>query len=516
MPVLLAVLFAVSAWAQNSSVGSQACAACHPAIFRSYMATGMARSSGPVGAVSQVQLPTGSVVDPGSGATYRVTSAGDSFRMSFERPQSDVSGTRDLKWFIGSGNVGRSFAFSVDGFLFQAPVSYYASVARWDLSPGYAGKHNIDLAKPIEEPCLYCHASRPQPVAKTQNRYLDPPFLEGGVACERCHGPGEKHLKTHRDIVNPAKLYAARREAICQQCHLTGAARVPRQDRGVGTYRPGDLLSDHLAVFVWEPAGEGQAATDHSEQLARSKCKMASGDRLWCGTCHDPHTQPAAATRAAFYRRACIACHAQKGCALGADARTAAADDCASCHMPRSRSREGEHVAYTDHTIARRPNAGSAVRSNAKLRNFWPGPAEDRDLAIAYASFGPAALPLLEKLQTSNDAAVIVQLAQLYDALGKQDLAEALYRRVLRLDPSNAAAGANLAIYSARKGRSAEAIALWQDVFARNPALSSAGINLAVAQLDAGDRTAAAQTLRRILQFHPDLDAARQLLPRTR
>jgi tetratricopeptide (TPR) repeat protein len=125
-------------------------------------------------------------------------------------------------------------------------------------------------------------------------------------------------------------------------------------------------------------------------------------------------------------------------------------------------------------------------------------------------------LPLLEKLQPSDDAAVLVQIGQLYDALGKAELAEALYERVLRLDPSSAAAGANLAIYRARKGRSSEAIALWLDVFERNPSLASAGINLAVAQLGAGDRTAARETVRRLLRFHPDLDIARQLLSRIR
>jgi len=51
---------------------------------------------------------------------------------------------------------------------------------------------------------------------------------------------------------------------------------------------------------------------------------------------------------------------------------------------------------------------------------------------------------LLEKLRSPNDPAVLVQLAQLYDAQGKASLAEPLYERVLRLDPSNAAAGANL------------------------------------------------------------------------
>ena len=187
-------------------------------------------------------------------------------------PRAGVEGVRDLKWFIGSGNVGRSFAFAVDGFLFQAPVSYYSSAARWDLSPGYAGKHNIELAKPIEEPCLYCHASRAQPVAKTQNRYLDPPFLESGVGCERCHGPGQKHLKTHRDIVNPAKLDAARRDSICQQCHLTGAARVPSagpRRRDVSAWRSALRSPDGLRVGARECRAGGNRSfrTTGQEQV---------------------------------------------------------------------------------------------------------------------------------------------------------------------------------------------------------------------------------------------------------
>jgi tetratricopeptide (TPR) repeat protein len=103
----------------------------------------------------------------------------------------------------------------------------------------------------------------------------------------------------------------------------------------------------------------------------------------------------------------------------------------------------------------------------------------------------------------------------LYDKEGKADLAEQLYERVLRIDPSNAVAGANEAIYRARQGRMSEAIALWQDVFSRNPALSSAGINLAMAELQVGDRQGAARTVRRLLEFHPDLKEARKLLSGT-
>jgi tetratricopeptide (TPR) repeat protein len=171
--------------------------------------------------------------------------------------------------------------------------------------------------------------------------------------------------------------------------------------------------------------------------------------------------------------------------------------------MPKSRSREGEHVAYTDHTIARRPGV-QRTTGDRRLRSFWPGEPAERDLAIAMASLGRPDQALLEKLQGSDDVGVLTQLGQLYDSQGKSGLAEALYERILKLDPSSAA-GANLAIYRARKGRIAEAIALWQDVFARYPALAGAGINLAVAQSGTGDREGARRTIDRLLQFHPGI-----------
>ena len=147
---------------------------------------------------------------------------------------------------------GRSYAFAVDGFLFQAPVSYYSSVGRWDLSPGYAGKQNIELAKPIEEPCLYCHASRAQPVAKTQNRYLDPPFLEGGVGCERCHGSGQKHV--------------------------TDASR----HRESGETRCGPP-GQHLPAVPSDGSGESAPAGPRSGNVSPGRSALRSPDRLCMG-----------------------------------------------------------------------------------------------------------------------------------------------------------------------------------------------------------------------------------------
>ena len=136
-----------------------------------------------------------------------------------------------------------------------------------------------------------------------------------------------------RGILNPAKLDAARRDSVCAQCHLTGAARIARA--GHPRYRVGDLLSDSVAVFVWEGAtGGAAAATSHYEKLEQSKCKQASGVKLWCATCHDPHATVPIAKRAEHYRQACLSCHATKPCTGDGGA------GCASCHMPNRQMSE--------------------------------------------------------------------------------------------------------------------------------------------------------------------------------
>jgi hypothetical protein len=91
--------------------------------------------------------------------------------------------------------------------------------------------------------------------------------------------------KEPREIVNPVKLDAARRDSICAQCHLTGAARIPRVQARDDTYRPGALLSDYFAYFVWTGAGSSiTGANSHFEKLRQSSCKRESGDRLALAT----------------------------------------------------------------------------------------------------------------------------------------------------------------------------------------------------------------------------------------
>ena len=447
---------------------------------------------------------------------------------------------RVLAWFIGSGRVGRSYLSSLDGFLFQSPVSYYSTAAKWDVSPGFQRYQSIHLTRAVESGCLQCHASRLQPVTGTQNRFGSPPFLEGGVSCEGCHGPGKDHVDrmttgNHQGpggIVNPARLDAARRDSVCAQCHLTGEARIARVRAKREAYRPGQLLSDYSAFFVWSGArSSALTVNSHFEKLQQSSCKRASADRLWCGSCHDPHAEPEPAVRADFYRARCQKCHQPTACKETAEARRDARDDCVACHMPKSSVRDTEHAVYTDHSIPRRaiprraPEAAGATSGERRLTPIWKTALDERDLGLAYAAVAGAdsglrerASELLRKAEArdSQDIAVLTQLAQLYDQAGEEDRSVALCERILRLDPTQVSVAINLGTYYMQHGRAPEAMRLWAGALSRNPGLTGARINLAVAQYQSGDADSAKATLLKAIEYDPDQETARRMLSEIR
>jgi len=286
-----------------------------------------------------------------SGVHFRIYSENGKVWLSFERPGDPaVAGKRELLYFIGSGRRGRSYLFAEQGFLFESPVNWYTNRHVWDMAPAYGNAAQIPMNLPAFTSCLHCHVSGMQPPDPgTENRYPNPPFSFSGVACERCHGPGAAHLKGGA-IVNPAKLEAARRDAVCMQCHLEGKAAIERAGRHVYEYRPGQQLDDYIRYFVFaEQKRPGLGAVSQFEALAQSVCKIKSGDVMSCTSCHDPHREPSAAERVAYYREKCLACHGAK---FGGTHHPGQSD-CTACHMPSSLSADVAHTEVTDHRILR-------------------------------------------------------------------------------------------------------------------------------------------------------------------
>lgn len=483
----------------------------------------MAQSSGRVAPQTAIErFDRAAFTHEPSGFRYRISKRPDgALSVGFDQPAAagGLSGEKGMLYYAGSGAAARSYLLESDGFLFVSPVAWYSGpTAHWGLGPGYNGYGYPFLTRPVLPGCLTCHASFLNPTAGTQNRFADPPFTEGGVACERCHGPGEAHIAAagKSKMVNPAKLPPDRRDSICAQCHLSGEVRVMRPGLDWQSYHPGDRLSDSLSVFVNNLPR--RTVTSHVENLAQSACQRVSGDKLWCGSCHDAHSVPTPAARATYFRNKCLACHVKR-----ANYR-AHGDDCVSCHMPKGSVADAEHVVFTDHSIPRRPRPPIELTSSSphfELAAFGPEPATRRDTALAYAiastrqpSVREKARELLEAvvLTSPDDAEVLLYLAEIYRNSGLDDLALPLYRRAALLDPSQLTASTGMGAIYFQRSDLAKAVIHWQAALRKNPGLVLVATNLAMAQWRQGNRPAAEATLRGVLELSPGFKPAADLL----
>jgi tetratricopeptide (TPR) repeat protein len=331
-------------------------------------------------------------------------------------------------------------------------------------------------------------------------------------------------------MVNPAKLPVAERDSICGQCHLSGEIRVPKPGKDEGDFHPGEPLGNSLTVFVRAGTPSPLRVTSHVENLAQSACKRASGEKLWCGTCHDPHSVPGANEKAASFRNKCLSCHRTSDCRGARSARQANGDNCTACHMPSNPPSDVDHVVFTDHSIRRRvlpdrgPPSGSPP-ADADLVPFEGDEASTRDLGLAYAMVGlreqnatyiERAFHLLEETAARGaaDSQALAYLAQFYRDRKDDAHALPLYERVFRMDPAQSVVVAALGAYQMQFGNVDQAINFWNQALAINPTLLFARTNLATALLRTGHAEQVRATLQKTLEFNPSFQPARDLLNR--
>lgn len=363
-------------------VGSAACVPCHKTIADSYNKHPMAQSLLPIGAVAAAQTYDKAHNNPFLHDEFKSRFRVDRKENRVWHRQTRLDGAgqpifeRDMEvqFIFGSGMRGHSYLIQRDGFLFQSPISWFTQKDKWDLSPNFT--REMLGGRPVHASCLFCHANQVMPWEGAINRYREPIFAGHGIGCERCHGPGEKHVQgpgqldpeTHIDytIVNPRKLDHAEREGVCQQCHLAGEGRVLPRGRRLYDFRPGLPLDSCWSIFVEADAAGNQNAVNHVEQMYLSRCfQKSSGDnKLGCISCHNPHEHVGPERRVPYYRNRCLQCHTdgaggagKVGCAVPRDVRSMEnkEDSCIACHMRRYEAADIPHNASTNHRIVRRP-----------------------------------------------------------------------------------------------------------------------------------------------------------------
>jgi tetratricopeptide (TPR) repeat protein len=500
-------------------VAEEKCAGCHADKALTYAEHPMGRSLLPVAAA------VGPPEDAGHhnpftalGDRYLIRRQGD--QVWHRRTRLDPSGApaAELEWevhyVIGSGNHGHSYLTDRGGYLFQTPVSWYEQKQVWDLSPGF-GPDRV-RGRPVVADCLFCHANRARSRAHSVNAYEEPIFDGHAIGCQRCHGPGELHVagreKTRPDhtIVNPGRLERPLRDAVCEQCHLEGAARVLRRGRGLYDFRPGLPLDLFWSVLV-RAAGDaaGEKAVGHVEQMYQSRCfrggtaggggyprRDKPGGSLGCVSCHNPHERVAPEGRVAHYRERCLRCHEQHGCSLPpAERRRRTADDsCIACHMPRYGAADVPHTASTDHRILKDPQkpgreeqAPAAAPGGRPFVLFNPDRAggegeHDRDRAVGIVNLAVggdpvaaravrAALPHLEAAVKKDPDDLPAREALGYALMlqGRPSEALAAFRALLARSPDHELALVGAAATAETLGRVEDALGYWQRAIAVDP-----------------------------------------------
>jgi len=365
---------AVQAPTENDGyVGSKACGECHSGIYREYMQTGMGRSISSMSSVSTALLEKLHV--PAVYSNQRLDRHYDVIARDGKLYESeyalDGSGTEmfreehQLEWIVGAGANGIGGIIRRGGYLFEAPLTFYTSTKTWEMSPGYEST-DVGFSRPILTACLNCHSGRSNPISGSEGHYQNDVFSEMPIGCENCHGPGAAHIHAVTSgamgkgrsvsIVNPARLTPDLANNICMKCHEIGDVRILKPGKEYKDIRPGEPLDNTLSIFMTPPTREAPPDKDHLQHyyaMTLSKCYRASGGRLACITCHDPHLEPAREQVPAFFNKRCMSCHTDQSCKLPTEAREQSSppNNCIGCHMPKREVGFLAHSSLTNHRI---------------------------------------------------------------------------------------------------------------------------------------------------------------------
>jgi tetratricopeptide (TPR) repeat protein len=345
-------------------VGMETCKGCHNDVHSTFIHTGMGRSFGQATADrTDATFGDHALVYDSIGDFYYFPHLRDSqlFVLEFRLEGTDTVHKRlePIEYIVGSGQHTNSHILDINGYIFQAPVTFYTQEQKWDLAPGFEA-NNLRFSRLLTSECLTCHNHYPEPIEGSLNKFAEMPL---GIQCERCHGPGELHVREKLagqiidtsktpdySIVNPRRLPRDLQMDLCQRCHLQGIS-VLKEGKDFYDFRPGMRLEEVMNVFLprYSNSHERFIMASQADRMRMSDCYLESD--MTCITCHNPHEGVTQADPA-IYNETCNGCHQQQTCTAPLAEQEEAGNDCVYCHMPPSGSTDIPHVNITDHFIS--------------------------------------------------------------------------------------------------------------------------------------------------------------------
>lgn len=276
-----------------------------------------------------------------------------------------------IEHVMGGKNVYFFLTQLERGRLQVLPLAYDVRRQEWYNTTAASVRHEADLddeAIDWRDPeltfntsCYTCHVSQLSTNYDLETDTYNTVWLEPGINCETCHGPGAEHVRSCNEescpegkaIISVKSFSTQQLNDLCAPCH---AKMWPITTDFV----PGDRYFDHYDLAAFEHPDFYPDGRDLGENFTytlwlTSPC-LANGE-LDCLDCH---------TSSGRYRfsgtqanDACLPCHAERVRDAPAHTRHAAGspgNECVACHMPTT---EFARIRRTDHSM--RPPTPSAT-----------------------------------------------------------------------------------------------------------------------------------------------------------
>lgn len=372
--------------------GEKTCAPCHQQIYESFKQLGMGRSWRSPASAEVVEdfSKNNTFYHAKSGFHYTMLRQNGKLiqkrhLLGSNKQPVDVH-EEEVSYIVGSGNHARTYLrHHSNGTITQLPVTWYSQAKRWGMSPGYDLRSHLDFSRAIPHNCVFCHTAYPRlQTEQIEDSHYFPNRVPEGIGCERCHGPGQAHVRfasqgqqrLRQAIYNPSRDTKEAQRMLCYQCHMevsvdSVGTRVIKPGQDLFSFRPGQPFSQYAIQFSTERSDtEDLRVVQHAELMEESRCFRASGGRMTCTSCHDPHRKVASKDAPGYYRQRCLECH--EGGKLSRHTAAQLSGDCNRCHMPRGVPPDGGHTVFTNHRVGiyskpRPPTPRSSGSANNRL-----------------------------------------------------------------------------------------------------------------------------------------------------
>jgi len=332
---------------ERGFVGSDACRSCHTDVFDFWRESLHALAALPRDA-HDLRAPFDGRLVAGASVAARPTMrwGGRTFRTDDGCIVPElVLGRSSVEQYLVRASGGRVQAF---------PLAFGVEDRTWfDIAPeGPSPRdwtHWTNPGATANSQCIECHVTGYRKGYDEHRNEYASSWVELGVGCEACHGPGRDHVAVHQPPpLSRARSdpYVASRESLrrmepCAPCH---SLRVPIAEG----YVPGAPLEDFFDIELLDGEAffaDGQIRAEAYEWTAFRASRMAAAG-VGCGDCHEPHR-----AKVRFAGNAlCLHCHEPR---LGTPdhphhAPGSPGSECVACHMPEKvfveRDRRRDHA----------------------------------------------------------------------------------------------------------------------------------------------------------------------------